>query len=134
MVAYRHLTIQCSRPLKRRLIEALAELIIFGDEMYKSLLVLVLAFGINISAMAEVEVKESEGLSKAQWWVLGTTGGLLVGSLLFTHQTHSQEPRKAIAAVGLVTFVGVSLYEDKKKKAKLGFVEGRPSLLLTASF
>jgi len=80
--------------------------------------------------------QESSGLSKAQWWVLGVTGVVLVGSSAASHNHEAAKGRAAVAVVGLAAFVGVTLYQNSKKKEKvaLTMVNGSPSLAFTKSF
>ncbi|MFT7562109.1 MAG: hypothetical protein ACI93R_004043 [Flavobacteriales bacterium] len=77
-------------------------------------------------------------MSKTQWWVLGVTGALVAGSTLATHQKEGQEGAKAVAMVGLATFIGVTIYENNKKgktkKAEFAYVDKAPSLVFSATF
>lgn len=98
------------------------------------MLIGIIVFSINAHAQ---EVEEFE-LSKSQWWVLGITGAALAGSTLATHQKEGQEGAKVVALVGLVSFVGVTIFEHNKKgkskKASIAYVDNSPSLVFSATF
>lgn len=79
---------------------------------------------------------EDSGLSSAQKWVLGLTGGALLATSAATHQNYAQDPRKIIVLLGLATFAGVTIYEDSKKSEKIVFrLEGsQPSIAFVKTF
>lgn len=78
---------------------------------------------------------EGEGLGTAQKWVLGITGAILLASSQATHKTSAQEGRKTVVLIGLVAFIGATVYENSRnEKIEFGLKQDAPTIVFSKSF
>lgn len=83
--------------------------------------------------MAE-ETKSETHFSTGQKWVLGLTGVALLATARAEKHRYAQEGRQSIVAVGLVSFIGVTIFKGKNKKVSMGLNEGSPALSYNFTF